>query len=89
MPSLNHTHTIVRAKTEGYWKCKHPDCSYFVPRSYIEGKSSLCNGCGEKFVLQMEDFKRSFPKCINCKQTKEAKEFQRKKKILEELGIGI
>jgi len=89
MPSINHIHTYIRMnEKKGSFKCAHPLCSHNQIRALVVGKASLCNKCGEVIPkLTSEMLKRSRPCCINCMETKEALEYQRKKKILEELGI--
>lgn len=89
MPSLNHTHTYQRVgnKKSKWFRCGDPDCSHKILKTEIANKSSLCNQCHEKFVLSGYDLTVSKPRCNNCKQTKEAIEFKKKRLALEEIGI--
>ena len=87
MPSIVHTHTYVRYKSRpGYFRCDSPDCTHFIDKESVLGKISLCTTCGEQFLLSREDLKRARPKCLNCSNTKKAKQHKKVQKLTESLG---
>lgn len=77
MPSLDHTHTYVRWKTTKlgvtYFRCNHANCTHFIDKELIVGKTTLCSNCGGQFILSRDDLRRAKPKCLDCSNTKEAK----------------
>lgn len=90
MPVLTHIHTYVKFKRNKYnqpnlFRCADPHCTHFEEREHIIGKASLCNKCGDEFVLTREDTKRSRPICINCADTKEAREHRQIKSVVGNL----
>lgn len=93
MPAINHIHTYKRLilksgrNSPARYMCADPDCSHNTLADLLIGKSSLCNKCHEKFVLTYEDLRRAKPLCINCSNTKEAREFRKRKEALESIGI--
>jgi hypothetical protein len=87
MPVLKHTHQYVRVRVtrDGkpyLYRCAHKDCTHREDKKFLEGKASLCNQCGAEFKLSFEDLRRAFPKCMNCSQTKVAKQFQATKSVI-------
>jgi hypothetical protein len=93
VPTLNHTHTLIRMRTRApapgfasillrqWWRCNDPKCSYRDIGEMILGKATLCNQCGTEFILSREDLRRVEPRCLNCAETKEAKKHQIAKAI--------
>ncbi len=52
------------------WACALPSCSHYMPphlSSMIEGKTSLCNQCGEEFILTVDSLKEVSPRCDDCR----------------------
>lgn len=78
---LAHVHMYVRAgqKRESKFMCAHPDCTHREERKYLKGKRSLCNKCGEEFLLDSYALGTSKPKCIKCRNVKKDK---KEKKLL-------
>jgi hypothetical protein len=77
MPSQNHTHTYVQFKARpGYFRCAAPDCTHFLIREAVIGKNSLCNDCGQSFLLTLDAAKLRKPRCLMCRNTKQARAFQ-------------
>jgi hypothetical protein len=76
MPSIRHVHTYVRLnKTQ--FKCDDPYCSHIQSKDRLFGKATRCSICkNTEFVLTREDLKRSKPRCINCSETKAAKNYR-------------
>ena len=89
MPSLNHTHTYVRWKTTKlgvtYYRCNHPNCTHFIDRELIIGKTSLCSSCGEQFILSREDLRRAKPRCMSCANTKEARTIRMARDLMDSI----
>jgi len=87
MPPKIHIHSYIRISPNIY-QCADPDCNHFNNKKYLKGKRSLCPQCKEvDFLLTPEHLRMARPVCFNCSNTKEAKAFREKKRILEELGI--
>ncbi len=89
-----HIHTYIRAKRKDgtknplLYRCADPDCTHSMNKFDIEGKRSLCSHCQEtEIILTPTVLKLSRPLCLNCSNTKEAKAFREKKRILQEIGI--
>lgn len=86
MPALKHIHTYVRmGKNKQFYRCFDPLCSHSINRMLLEGKASLCPECGTQFTLTWELLRRARPLCLNCSSTKEAKQYQGTKKLMEQL----
>lgn len=91
MPALTHTHSYVKShkqKSDGQqvWKCEDPKCTHLSLHHLVRGKLTLCPACREQeFVLEGRALKRTRPLCINCRNTKEAKEFRESKSLIEAL----
>lgn len=100
MPTLTHVHSYIRWKIqvgrrrfdkhiqgEAVYRCSDKDCTHYVQRSALIGKTSLCPHCGTPFVLDGEALNRVIPLCLNCRGTTEGKQFRAAKDIaLEILG---
>jgi DNA-directed RNA polymerase subunit RPC12/RpoP len=67
------------------FKCNDPHCTHFAPKHAIVGKASRCTQCGTEFVLTPEDLKRAEPRCVECSETKKAKNVKRIKDNVKEL----
>lgn len=87
MPSQKHIHTYAKYKGKpGYYKCNSPDCTHFAQRNLIEGKFSLCNLCGTQFTLTFYDLDQAYPRCLNCSNTKKARQARKAKELTRYLG---
>lgn len=65
-----HKYHKVDMGFSSVWACALPDCSHYMPKhmeNTIEGKFSLCWGCGEKFILDVDAMKLTKPMCFNCR----------------------
>jgi len=86
MPSLNHTHTYVKYKSRpGYYRCDDPDCSHFAEKELVIGKNTHCTHCGAIFILDRESAKRVLPRCLECSDTKEARQMRAARQIIKAL----
>lgn len=85
MPALKHTHSYIKLKNrEGFWKCANPACTHIRHEDFIKGKESACPDCGELLVLDGEMIRRARPLCVNCRDTKEARQFRATRKLVED-----
>lgn len=67
-----HIHMLQRfkrGKQRGY-RCVHPDCAYFTDRVLLLGKRSLCNRCGQEFILDQFALELAKPCCAACSKNK-------------------
>lgn len=71
MPSMNHVHTYVRF-TKDVFRCSDKHCYHTANKTILVGKASICNECGEEFVLSRQDLRRARPRCLKCSKTKKA-----------------
>ena len=70
------------------WICLDPDCTTRVNRLDIRGKRSLCTVCRKtEIILTYDDLKRSFPRCFECSDTKQAQDVKKVRQRLQEMGI--
>ena len=72
MPRKNHTHKYILRPTgsQPVWACALPDCNHYMPphlNSLIEGRSSICWECEDKFILDDNAMKELRPRCFNCR----------------------
>lgn len=82
MPPLSHTHTYRRFSKNMYM-CAHPHCTHRIERRALIGKASLCNDCGNEFILNGESLRRSRPRCIDCSDTAASKNRKAARGIME------
>ena len=88
-----HTHSLVKWKVQGtgmqqemWYRCADPTCYFTAPRSLIQGKESLCPQCREHtLILDPQALKRAKPLCINCRGTKEAKQYKKGMTMVKDL----
>lgn len=77
MPALNHVHTYERIPgKKDQFHCTDPHCYHIISKSRLHKKASRCPSCGQEFILTHEMLKRAVPKCLNCCDTKAAREHQ-------------
>lgn len=50
------------------FRCMLPNCSHYIPESLLEGKASVCWGCGKEFILGPRAKYSVQPKCKACKR---------------------
>ena len=65
-----HYHTLERlvgkSKRRDIYRCIHPDCTYYGPAAFLEGKYAICRLCGTRFVLTRRSLQLKSPHC-GCK----------------------
>ncbi len=79
MASLQHTHTYAIYKKrsgtsvkEKVFRCADPSCTHFAEYELVVGKMSCCNLCGKEYILDREAARASFPRCLECSNSKRA-----------------
>ena len=78
MPAKVHVHKYVRAIGRltkenkdsgfvGYYRCADANCSHYTKAELILGKRSICNRCGEEFILPLAlRMLGNRPHCKDC-----------------------
>ena len=73
MAGQKHPHKYKRHRyktgTEVYF-CTLPNCTHRVECAFTLGKESICNRCGEKFLMDEYSIRLAEPHCQACKVTK-------------------
>ncbi len=91
MPGLRHVHTYERVRgNKNKYRCIDAECFHSSMREYLVGKLALCPLCKGEYTLSREHLyynSHSRPKCLNCSQTKRAKEFQKTKGLVSSLFL--
>lgn len=90
MSPQEHVHSFVRykkTKNAIYYKCNDPYCTTVFDRELLVGKASRCS-CTNIFILDREQLKRAVPKCLDCRNTKEAILHKRAKQLVGQLIVG-
>lgn len=70
---INHTHKLRRhTYTTGnqVYFCTLDDCGYKIDCGLALGKSSLCNRCGQPFILTELSIRLAKPHCEACSKRK-------------------
>lgn len=65
---IHKYHKIDVSWHSGLWICALPECSHYWPPHLgsVEGKSSICWNCGDKFTLDTNNMQSNKPVCVNC-----------------------
>ncbi len=72
-----------------WFECRAPKCTHYIEASRLVGKASLCNGCGQEFILTRDDLERWEPKCLHCSKTKKGVAAAAAKNILDNLIAAL
>jgi hypothetical protein len=69
-----HIHKYMRTSLKHVfvWRCA--TCYHFMPShlsDLVEGRESICWGCGNIFKLDEYSMRDDFPTCLNCQRTGE------------------
>jgi len=72
MAAKKHVHRYYRMPHSGgyVWACDLEDCTHHIPRymeAAIRGKQSICNNCGETFIMLGNALEMSRPTCLDCR----------------------
>jgi formylmethanofuran dehydrogenase subunit E len=68
---MNHVHKYVRVKksakaTKTFFKCAIPACVHKVEKAFAIGRLSICNRCGNEFILDTRALDLAKPHCSDC-----------------------
>jgi hypothetical protein len=71
-----HVHKYVRIKLGRNkdrieYKCALPGCPHHLEKELVVGRISICNFCGDEFVMDLYSTKLAKPHCLNCGKNKE------------------
>lgn len=93
MASLKHVHLYERigprTLKKRRWRCLDPACTHTASLEEVRGKQSKCT-CGEIFVLDTYSLNRvKRPRCLLCRDTKEAKKHQVIGSVLDGIFSGL
>lgn len=89
--SANHTHKLKKHKYKtgnSVFFCTLPSCHYKIEVPLAVGKESLCNICGEPFILNETSLKLVRPHCSNCGR-REVKDAEGRKHYVKKIGNNI
>lgn len=91
MPSLKHTHTLIRSRRDkAIYQCADPHCTFKGHKDDLYGKASICAVCGNaEIVMGYEEFKRAKPNCENCSNRKDIVERRERSKQIESIFEGL
>lgn len=91
----NHIHRLKRHKYpsgNAVFFCTLPDCHYKIDVPLALGKRSVCNICGDEFIMNEYTIKLAKPHCPNCGKVK-VKDAEGKnryvKKVTNKILIGV
>jgi hypothetical protein len=69
----NHTHKLRRHKYpsgNSVYFCTLPDCHYKIDVPLALGKRTVCNICGNEFIMNEYTIKLAKPHCLDCGKIK-------------------
>lgn len=95
MPLPNdHLHTYERsARSKRIYRCIHPECTHYHDIEFIVGKKSLCNKCGEPFILERHQLYGKTavknPTCLNCANSKKAQAHRKLRDLVAETLVEL
>jgi formylmethanofuran dehydrogenase subunit E len=83
--------------TKEVWVMQCKECTHYTRMRgkwacpLLIGKVSICNKCGDKFVLDRRALRLTEPTCSNCTKSKKKEEVQDATKFFDNLleGIGL
>lgn len=52
--------------------CTLPDCSYKIKQPLALGKESICNRCGNAFIMNEYSIRLAKPHCTDCHKSKDS-----------------
>jgi hypothetical protein len=71
-----HVHKYYLADLPGFakvWACALPDCNHYMPphmERLVNGKHSICWGCGDVLTLNPQNMDTGKPLCNDCENEK-------------------
>jgi hypothetical protein len=87
-----HVHSYRRKRNNKNPKnpiyyCVLPNCYHKLEREFLNGKMSVCSGCGRTFQLDWKALWLAVPKCPGCRNDKSGQFKQAASNLLAELGL--
>jgi hypothetical protein len=73
MPKQTHTHKLRRHRYpsgNAVFFCTLPECHYKIDVPLALGKRTICNICGEEFIINEYTIKLAKPHCLDCGKVK-------------------
>lgn len=70
-----HIHQYKREKLGGktIYKCTLPGCPHYLYRQFMDNVVSLCNECGNPFIMTKYGLRLAKPHCNDCTKPELAK----------------
>lgn len=90
-PTIKHVHKLKKHKYASgvaVYFCTLPDCSYKVEVPFALGKESLCNICGNPFIMNEYTLKLVKPHCGDCGR-REVKDGNGKKHYVRKINTNV
>jgi len=80
-----HIHIYVR-RSPNVYACADPDCTHWTYKRFLKGKRSVCATCHRnEIILTTQHLRRAKPQCMQCSQTRVAKEFRERQSSIEHI----
>lgn len=82
--SKHPIHRYQRKKTKGgtvLYRCNLPGCTHYLRSIFIDNQESLCNECGDKFVIAGNEKYKKLLLCGQCRG--------KKKKVKETVPLDV
>lgn len=76
MTQQKHVHQLKRHRYRSgreIYFCTLPDCTHKIDPAFAVGKRSICNRCGEEFLLSEYSVRLAKPHCDKCHKSKSGK----------------
>jgi len=90
MSKRKHTHKYIRGRLgekHVIFRCAFPDCTHYLAKEFVIGKLSVCNRCGEDFIMTRASVSLAKPHCESCTKSPKAEEQRNIKDFLEKVGL--
>lgn len=102
MPSVNHIHRYIKwmvskgrrkvpylIKGEPTFRCNDA-CTHYLMQSLVIGQKTRCTKCDREMILDAKVVaEMTYPKCLNCRKTKEALAHQVASGVVEDILKGL
>lgn len=86
---------IGREKEYFVMQCQLPSCPHYTPMKTklscppLVGKISICNRCGDRFVLDRRSLRQAKPICASCVTSPKQREVDKAAKFFASLEKGL
>ncbi len=91
MAIQKHIHKLRKHKYKtgiAVYFCTLPDCNYKIEVPFSLGKESICNICGEPFIMNEYTLRLITPHCQNCGR-REVKDSDGKRRYVRRVNTKI